>query len=162
MKQTDAATDLIEPRFRFAHLTANYAKRAANCSLNGRISNENCDVDRQDLTAFVAKSACHALIRSFESYPVQFSNGKSGELLAVPGSVVASVAQKRALLLNLDWRLRPTVAVTLGSQPEQECQHHEDNDSLLFRSQDESMLQLRPSPTIRKFHWLTRGRTRTE
>ena len=54
------------------------------------------------------------------------------------------------------------VAVTLGSQPEHKCQHHEDNDSLLFRGQDESMLQLRPSPTIRTFHWLTRGRTRTE
>jgi hypothetical protein len=65
-------------------------------------------------------------------------------------------------LLDRLRRLRMRVTITLGSEPEQKCQHHEDDDSLLGRGQNKSMPQLGPSPTIRKFHWLTRGRTRTE
>lgn len=78
------------------------------------------------------------------------------------GSRVAGVAQNRALLLDLNWGLWPSIAITLCSDAEQECGNHKADNAFFLRGEDKSMPQLGPRPPMPGFHRFVRGRIFTE
>ncbi len=69
------------------------------------------------------------------------------------------------LLVHLHRRLRMRVAVTLCRQTQDKCRDHKSNNALLFRRENESVLQLVPLPAFGDFQSVScfaRGRTRTD
>ena len=49
------------------------------------------------------------------------------------------------------------VAITFGSKTEDKRRDHERDDPFFFRSEDETVPQLRPGPTVRSFQCLIRS-----